>query len=93
MKLVLAFVALASVAAVNAAPGTFFGDTEGLEKLEEIQVNAKKIALAAEDIEITEGKLQALAEAADRIKEATELLTTTADKSVYEVNEFTHESS
>jgi hypothetical protein len=92
MKFVLAFVVLASVAAVNAAPGTFFGDTEEFKPLEDIQVNNKKIKLAAADIEVTEGKLATLAAAADQIDAATTLLTTAADKSVYTANEFTHES-
>jgi len=96
MKFVIAFVALASVAAVNAAPGTFFGDTEeNYAPLEQIQINAKKIKLAAADMEVTEGKLAALAEAADKIAEATTLLTDTADTAAYEAESlaFKHESA
>jgi len=75
MKFVFALVALASVAAVNAAPGLFF-DENGLElkPLEEIQINNRKIKLAGEDIDITEGKLQTLASKAKEVAEAAQLV-------------------
>jgi len=94
MKFVLAFVALASVAAVNASPaGTFFGEGDsGLAALESIQVNAKKIELAATDMETTETKLEALAGAAADILAATTLVTDAADSDVYATNTFAHET-
>jgi len=82
MKFVLAFVVLASVAAVNAAPGTFFGDN-GMSDIEGVQVNLKKIKLAGEDIEVTEGLLSTLNDNAATITTATDLLTTAADTNVY----------
>jgi len=93
MKFVLAFVALASVAAVNAAPGTFFADN-AMQALEDVQINLKKIKLAGDDIEVTEGLLQTLNDNAATINTATELLTTAADSGVYTGAdvEFTHES-
>merc|ERR1711890_81804 len=93
MKFVLAFVALASVAAVNAAPGTFFKDA-GMTNIEDVQVNLKKIKLAGDDIEVTEGLLSTLNDNAGTINTATELLTTAADVGVYTGTdvEFTHES-
>jgi len=93
MKFVLAFVALASVAAVNAAPGTFFKDA-GMTNIEDVQINLKKIKLAGDDIEVTEGLLSTLNDNAGTINTATELLTTAADVGVYTGTdvEFTHES-
>jgi len=96
MKFVLAFVALASVAAVNAAPGTFFETGGvGLEGLEPIQVNLKKISLAGADIEVTEGKLSTLNDNAATIAAATTVVTDAADTAAYEAADvvFTHESA
>jgi len=93
MKFVLAFVALASVAAVNAAPGTFFADN-GMQGLEDVQINLKKIKLAGDDIEVTEGLLNTLNDNSATIATATDLLTTAAniDGTPYTTETFTHES-
>jgi len=94
MKFVLAFVALASVAAVNAAPGTFFKDDPTLTGLEDVQVNLKKIKLAGEDIDVTEGKLSTLNDNAQTIADAMTLVTTAADVQPYtDAGTFTHEST
>jgi len=93
MKFVLAFVALASVAAVNAAPGTFFGEDETLKGLETVQINLKKIKLAGEDIDVTEGLLKTLNDNAATIESAMTVVTTAADKAPYENESFTHEST
>jgi len=91
MKFVLAFVALAMVAAVNAAPGTFFGTTTGLEDLEAIQVNARKLKLAGEDLEVDEGKLAALAGAAKTVEDATALLIAAVETTAY-TGDYPHET-
>jgi len=94
MKFVLAFVALASVAAVNAAPGTFFGGDDALGGLETVQVNLKKIKLAGEDIDVTEGKLSTLNDNAQTIEDAMTVVTTAADVAPYTTaGTFTHEST
>jgi hypothetical protein len=95
MKFVLALVALASVAAVNAAPGTFFGDTPGLEKLEGVQIANRKIEMAGDDIDITEGRLKNLVAQAAEIKAADKLVTDTATVEAYrnDALEFKHETA
>jgi len=94
MKFVLAFVALAMVAAVNAAPGTFFGSTLGLEALESIQVNAKKLKLAGADLEVDEGKLAALSAESQTIADATALLIAAVETkaSTYGMDVYEHET-
>merc|ERR1712025_164364 len=75
------------------SPGTFFKDA-GMTNIEDVQINLKKIKLAGDDIEVTEGLLSTLNDNAGTINTATELLTTAADVGVYTGSdvEFTHES-
>lgn len=94
MKLVFALVALASVAAVNAAPGIFFEKTAPLEDLEKIQISNRKIALAGDDMDITEAKLQTLAGKSADIEGAAQVLMDAATVEAYKETdvEFKHKN-
>jgi len=91
MKFVFALVSLASVAAVNAAPGVFFQENGPLGPLEKIQISNRKIQLAGVDMDVTEKKLQALALKEKEIEDAAKLVTDAADKKVY-TGTFEHEA-
>jgi len=91
MKFVFALVSLASVAAVNAAPGVFFQENGPLGPLEKIQISNRKIQLAGVDMDVTEKKLQALALKEKEIEDAAKLVTAAADKKVY-TGTFEHEA-
>jgi len=82
MKFVLAFVALALVATVNAMPTTVFAD-QGMVGVEDAQIAARKIAFADADLEILEGKLQDLNAASSDIVAAATVQTQAMDKTDY----------
>jgi len=93
MKFVLAFVALALVATVNAMPTTFFND-QGMVGVEAAQVAARKIAFADDDLEVLEGKLQGLDVAGAAIESAALVETTAMDIDGYadpsDISQFPH---
>jgi len=82
MKFVLAFVALALVATVNAMPTTVFAGL-GMTGVEDAQVAARKIGFADADLEVLEGKLAALELASSDIVAAATVQTEAMDKTEY----------
>lgn len=91
MKFALALVALAMVAAVNAmpTPKTTFLD-QGMETVEDEQVDLNKMGKAAHDLEVVAKQLQNLAAESEVIKLATGAMTTAMDKSTYEDTTYIH---
>ena len=90
MKFVLAFVALALVAAVNAMPTTTFLD-QGMGGVEDVQIAARKIGFADADLEALEIKLMGLDAAGAAIESAATVETTAMDTDGYATaDDFVH---
>jgi len=82
MKFALALVALAMVAAVNARPGTEYGDN-GLTDVEAAQVAAYQMTLAGDDLKAQESLLATLGANRATIESAAEAATDGVDKTGY----------
>jgi len=89
MKFVLAFVALALVATVNAMPTTVFAGL-GMTGVEDAQVAARKIGFADADLEVLETKLRDLEDASSDIVAAATVQTEAMKTEGYDQYVFVH---
>merc|ERR1712055_224607 len=91
MKFMISLVTLALVAGINAAPGFFENEANGLTSIGEIQASITNIGYGADDLNTMEGKLEPLTTDVS-VKAAETAITEAMDASDL-ANSWVHENS